>query len=170
MKSQKNDAIFNENPQFSVPGFQTAAGIPMDLDLLDGATLLPNQLQREVGGFQTAGGKQIAVSSAALAGSSVSTFPTTKRNDEVFSKSSRLFPPIILEAERRPACDVAAQKARTPVLLDVFHDEVGPLEVIDARGTLRVVHRVGHVAHQDDVLAELVHLPDAEWPAEHAHV
>ena len=40
----------------------------------------------------------------------------------------------------------------------------------DERSLFRVVHRVGHVAHEDDVFADGDHLADTDRAAEHAHV
>ena len=56
------------------------------------------------------------------------------------------------------------------MLLNVLDDEVGSGEVIDSRWTFGIVHRIGHVAHERDVLSELHHLAYAEWPPENAHV
>ena len=76
----------------------------------------------------------------------------------------------ILELECRLAGDGRALEARAPVALDVLHDAIGAGEVRAARRPFRVKHRVGHVAHQCDVLAEPHQLANAERPAQHAHV
>ena len=80
-------------------------------------------------------------------------------------------------SEKRNSCpqEINAEKIdagdrRAPMLFDVLDDQVGPGEMADERGRARVVHRVGHVAHQHDVKALVDELPDGERPAEHAHV
>ena len=83
---------------------------------------------------------------------------------------SALFARIILEPERGLAADGRTGNGGAPKFLDVFHDEVRALEVTDKRPLFRVVHRVGHVAHEDDILADVDHLPDADRPAKDAHV
>ena len=40
----------------------------------------------------------------------------------------------------------------------------------DKRRALGIVHRVGHVAHEHHVFAVARHLPQSEWPTQHAHV
>ena len=47
---------------------------------------------------------------------------------------------------------------------------VGSLEVADIRPAAGVVHRVGHVANQHDVLAVLGHLPQSEGTPQDTHV
>jgi len=54
--------------------------------------------------------------------------------------------------------------------LDVLNDQLGAAEMTHLRLLLGVVHRVGHVPHQHDVLSLIHHLADAEWPAQHAHI
>ena len=75
-----------------------------------------------------------------------------------------------LELERGLARQVGRGDRRGDVLLDVLDDPVGPLEVADIGPLPRVVHRVGQVADQDDVLAGPGQVPQAERPAEHAHI
>src|SRR5687767_6484501 len=77
---------------------------------------------------------------------------------------------IVLKSERRLACNVAAGEGGTPIFLHVRDHKVGAFKVTDAGRTFGVVHRVGHIANQRDVLAELDHLADREWPPEHTHV
>src|ERR1041385_4841099 len=77
---------------------------------------------------------------------------------------------IGLESERLAADDLVARDRRGHELLDVLDDQLGALVVIDVGPILRVVHRVGHVAHEDDVLAVLGQLTQAERSAEDAHV
>lgn len=51
------------------------------------------------------------------------------------------------------------------MLLDVGDDEVGASEVIDSGWARGVVHGVGEVADQGDVLSEFHHLANAEGPS-----
>ena len=74
------------------------------------------------------------------------------------------------EAERLPAQDLVARDGRAPVFLDMPGDQVVAGEMVHPRLAPRVVHAVGHVPHQDDVLPLANHLPDRERPAQHAHV
>lgn len=52
----------------------------------------------------------------------------------------------------------------------MLNDQVSSSEVTDERRHSRVVHRVGHVAHEKDIFPEADHLPDRERPTEHAHI
>ena len=79
-------------------------------------------------------------------------------------------PVIGLELECRLARQVGRRDRRGDILLDVLDDPVGPLEVADIGPHPRVVHRVGQVAYQDHVLAGPGQVPQAERPAEHAHI
>ena len=77
---------------------------------------------------------------------------------------------VLLEAECLVTGDVGADKGRAPKLFNVFHDQVGTGEMIDARRSFGVIHCVRHVAHQGNVLAKFHHLPDGKWTTEYAHV
>jgi len=55
-------------------------------------------------------------------------------------------------------------------LLDVLDDQVRAVEMRHIWPACRVVHRVGQVTHEHDILAVLAQLPQAERPTEHAHV
>src|SRR5690349_1777672 len=77
---------------------------------------------------------------------------------------------VPLEAELRSADHLVRCNGRADVFFDVLDDQPGPLEVADVGLHLRVVHRVRQVADEGDVLAILGHLPQAERPAEDAHV
>ena len=77
---------------------------------------------------------------------------------------------VFREPKRRPAHEVAGGDRRAPVLLDVFHDQFGPADVGNLGRHLRVVHAVGHVAHQHDVESLPHQLANPERPAEDAHV
>ena len=80
---------------------------------------------------------------------------------------SNVFPELEGLARRpRPSLVIG----RAPVLLDVLDHQVRAGEMAHARRAFGVVHRVGQVAHQRDVLAQVHHLPDGERPAQHAHV
>src|SRR5262249_26059112 len=78
--------------------------------------------------------------------------------------------PRALEPERRPPRDVGAGARRAPGALDVLDHQFGAGEVAHAGRPLPVVHGVGQVADQYDVLAQVDELADAEGPAQHAHV
>ena len=56
------------------------------------------------------------------------------------------------------------------MLLDVLNHQVGPGKMADAGRAMRIVHGVGHIAHQGDVLAQPHHLPYSKGTPEHAHV
>ena len=56
------------------------------------------------------------------------------------------------------------------MFFDVGDDEVVAGEVVDAGWAFRVVHGVGHVAHEGDGFAEVDLLADGEGTAEDAHV
>src|SRR5262245_52607438 len=87
------------------------------------------------------------------------------------SSSPTLIPPAIsLEPERLSPNELVGSDRWADELLDVFDDKLGAAEMADERGALRVIHRVGHVAHEHDVLAVLGHLPQAKRSAENAHV
>jgi len=49
-------------------------------------------------------------------------------------------------------------------------DQIGAGEMIDAGRTPGVVHGVGHVAHQGDVLSEFHHLTNRKGPTKDTHV
>ena len=77
---------------------------------------------------------------------------------------------VVLEAKGASAEKAVAGDRRADELLDMLHDEVGAGEVADEGRHGRVVHRVGHVAHEDDVLAVAGHLAQAEGASEDAHI
>ena len=77
---------------------------------------------------------------------------------------------VALEPERFAAQEIHAGDAGTPVLLDVFHDQLRAAKVRHVGTHPMVVHRVGQVPNQQDVLSLGDHLPDGEGAAEHAHV
>ena len=52
----------------------------------------------------------------------------------------------------------------------MLDDEFRPPKMGNKGSALRIVHRVGHIAHEDDVFAVLGHLPQSEGAAEDAHV
>ena len=52
----------------------------------------------------------------------------------------------------------------------MFDDQLGPFKMTHAGRTLRIIHRIGHVAHEKHVLTDADHLTDGEGPAENAHV
>src|SRR4029077_299964 len=78
------------------------------------------------------------------------------------SLSFQLRPGIVLEVEWLAADQLVAGDGRADKLFDVFDDEVGAGEMTDVRPALGVVHGVGQVAHEDDMLAVAGHLPEAE--------
>ena len=63
-----------------------------------------------------------------------------------------------------------ARGRRAPVLLDVLHHQRRALVVAHLRRVLRVVHRVGKIAHQDAADAPARHLLDGERAVQHAHI
>src|SRR5208282_667514 len=65
------------------------------------------------------------------------------------------FPCVALEPERRTADDLVRRDRRAHKFLDVRDNQLGPLEMADERRRLGIIHGVGHVAHQDHVLAVL---------------
>ena len=56
------------------------------------------------------------------------------------------------------------------MFFNVFDDEVGAGEVVNARRTVRVVHGVRHVPHEGHVFSEVDLLTDGERSAQHAHI
>ena len=80
------------------------------------------------------------------------------------------FPPFAGKSKRLVAQNVGAGDRRAPEPFDMLEDKIVTGEVIDEGFGSRVVHRVGHVAHQHDVLPLINHLANAEGPTEHAHV
>ena len=52
----------------------------------------------------------------------------------------------------------------------MFDDEIGAREVTDVRPASGVVHGVGQVAHENDVLAVFRHLTQAEGASQNTHV
>ncbi len=79
-------------------------------------------------------------------------------------------PPVFSESKRRLARQVRRGNRGTDVPLDVAHHEIDSREVIHLGRHGRIVHRIGQVAHQHDVLAEPREVAQPEGPAEHAHV
>ena len=77
---------------------------------------------------------------------------------------------IVAESKRRPARQDRRGDRRAHVFLDVLDHQVGPGKVADLRPASRIVHGVGQVAHEDDVLAGLGQIAKSEGPAQHAHV
>src|SRR5439155_16468603 len=59
-----------------------------------------------------------------------------------------LSPFVILEPERRTACDVRTGEGRAPISLNVLDHKVRSIEVIHLRSLFGIVHRIGHIAHQ----------------------
>src|SRR5207247_3654843 len=55
-------------------------------------------------------------------------------------------------------------------LFDVFDDQFRANEMGDVGPAFWVVHGVGQVAHEHDVLAVFGHLPQTERPTQNAHV
>ena len=77
---------------------------------------------------------------------------------------------VALEAELGTGEEVGTGDAWAPELLDVFNDKFGAPEMGDEGAFAVVVHRVRHVADEDDVLTLTDHLADGEGAAEDAHV
>ena len=76
----------------------------------------------------------------------------------------------LAEGEGLAADELIGGDGRADALLDVLDEQLGAALVADEGPALRVIHRVGHVAHEHDVLAVLRHLAEAEGPAGDAHV
>ena len=74
------------------------------------------------------------------------------------------------KTKRLAVQNVGARDGWAPVTFDMLEDQIVPRVVIHVRRVARVVHRVGHVSHQHDVLALIDHLANAERTAKHAHV
>ena len=74
------------------------------------------------------------------------------------------------EAEGFAANDLVTGDGGAPVFFDVPGDEIVAGEMIDVRSFSGVVHAVGEIAYQDDVLAEADQLADGEGAAQDAHV
>ena len=79
-------------------------------------------------------------------------------------------PAVLLESELITAEQRGAGDSRAPVLLDVLDHQLGAGAVRDPRALAGVVHRVGQVAHEQNVLALADHLTNRKRPAQHAHV
>ena len=77
---------------------------------------------------------------------------------------------VILKPERFASQEIRAGDGGTPVFFNMFNDQIVTGEVADIRLHFRVVHRIGHIAHQSDVHPLIDHLPDRKWPTEDAHV
>ena len=56
------------------------------------------------------------------------------------------------------------------MLFDVGHDEISSGEMIDAGRSFGIVHRVGHIPQQGDVLAQFHQLANAEGTTQNTHV
>src|SRR5688572_13341523 len=93
----------------------------------------------------------------------VSTWPTTRST--VWRTTASPF--VLLESERRFSRDVRALERRAPMFLDVFDDEIIAGEMIHAGRALWIVHRVCHITHQDDVLAEIHLLTNRKRTTQH---
>src|SRR4030095_3198126 len=77
---------------------------------------------------------------------------------------------ISFEDKWRSPGHVRTRELRAPILLDVLDDELGSFEMGNIRPAARIVHRVRHVPQEGNVFSHLHHLPNAEGPAENAHV
>ena len=77
---------------------------------------------------------------------------------------------VVLEPERFSAHKIDTGNCRAPKFLYVLNHQVRAAKVADERPHARVVHGVGQVAHQHNVLSLVNHLPDGKGPTEHAHV
>jgi len=79
-------------------------------------------------------------------------------------------PLVLSKSKRRPAREVRRGDRGTDIPLDVAHHEINSREVIHLGRHGRVVHRIGQVAHQHDVLAEPREVAQPEGSAQDAHV
>ncbi len=68
------------------------------------------------------------------------------------------------------ANNLIARDGRAPVLFDVLANEIRAREVVHERFAAGIVHRVGQVAEEHHILAELHHLANGEGASQHAHV
>lgn len=77
---------------------------------------------------------------------------------------------ILFEFEGDASGDVRAGGGGAPALFHVLDDKVGAGEVIDVGRFFGVVHGVGEIPNQYDLLPLLHELSDAEGATENAHV
>lgn len=74
----------------------------------------------------------------------------------------RLLARVFFKAEWFASGDGVARDAGTPMTLDMGDDEIVAGKMIDPGRARGIVHRIGHVPHESDVLAQIVLLPDGE--------
>ncbi len=72
----------------------------------------------------------------------------------------RLF--VVLELERFSVHKIDTSNCRAPKFFYVLNHQVRAAKVADKRPHARVVHCVGQVAHQHNVLPLVNHLPDGK--------
>ena len=77
---------------------------------------------------------------------------------------------VVFEPKSLAAKNLVRSKRRADILFDMLDYQIVAAEVTHMRPAFWVVHRIGHVAHEDDILAVLGHLPQAKGTAQDAHV
>src|SRR6187455_3459530 len=68
------------------------------------------------------------------------------------------------------AGEAGAGGGGSPIFFDVLDHQIGAAEMVYEGAHLRAIHRVGEVAHEQDVFSESDKLADGKGTTEHAHV